>query len=494
MATPDKVFKQTFAWYKASIARLLAASAIPAAQKPAVEQLIWQVLGVLNPAAPPVDPDLSDFKDNGAAAESLAVATQVIAEVLAALGYVKRAVDGLSGGSPAAALAVVGPVLDQIDRLTHLSAGSRYPSAFSIGKMLLMLSGDAEADPAVNHEADKLAAILGAASAADIANAQAALGMVSLLVGSMIDRSFTAPTASTPGWIAGKRHPVDARVAEAHADRTGRSRRQPRTERRTTEHHQRIARARVLAVATHRRHQHHARPVGDRWRRRARSHRPARSGQGKQRRVLGRHRHQAHQRGRRTRDRQRRARRQAVGRRARHLPEARERRARIAVLREGCEGDDQARRRIPQADPRRRHHDRSRPLRRSRQVRQAAPAQRHRTACKPADPVVAHRPVRAAADQPRRRSSRRKLHAPEGRSLGIVRRDPRSVRGVGRSARHPARSAARQRRASDRFRVQAAQRHRPFARRGHRQGRWVSRRRRAGLCRRARAQACWPSA
>ena len=196
MAKPDKVFTQVYAWYKASIERMLAASAIPAGDKPAVEQLIWQVLGVLNPAAPPADPDLADFKDNGAAAESLAIACEVIAETLAALGYVKQAVDGLQGGSPAAALAVVGPVMQQIDHLTQLQANSRYPSAFSIGKMLLMLSGDAQADPPASHEADKLAALLGAVSAADVANAQSAFGLVALLLGSMLDRSFTAPSSS----------------------------------------------------------------------------------------------------------------------------------------------------------------------------------------------------------------------------------------------------------------------------------------------------------
>ena len=73
---------------------------------------------------------------------------------------------------------------------------------FSIGKILLMLSGDAQADPPANHEADKLAALLGAVSANDVANAQAALGIVSLLIGSMIDRSFTAPSAnSAAAWV-----------------------------------------------------------------------------------------------------------------------------------------------------------------------------------------------------------------------------------------------------------------------------------------------------
>jgi Family of unknown function (DUF6603) len=196
MAAPDKVFQQTYTWYNTSVDRLLAASLIPAAEQPAVRQMIWQMLGVLNPAAPPANPDLTDFKDNGAAADSLALACQVIAEALAALGYVKQAVDGLGGGNPAAALAVVGPVMQQIDRLEQLQANSRYPSAFSIGKMLLMLTGDAQANPAAGHEADKLAALLGANSAADIANAQSAVGIVALLVGSMVDRSFTAPSSS----------------------------------------------------------------------------------------------------------------------------------------------------------------------------------------------------------------------------------------------------------------------------------------------------------
>ena len=199
MATPDKVFKQTYAWYTASIGRALAASAIPEGQQPAVKQVIWQVLGVLNSAAPPANPDSADFRDNGAAAESLAIACQVIGEALSALGFIKQAVDGLQGGNPASALAVIAPVMQQIDRLTNLQANSRYPSAFSIGKMLLMLSGDAQANPPANHEADKLAALLGAVSAADVANAQSALGIVTLLIGSMLDRSFTAPSPAAAG-------------------------------------------------------------------------------------------------------------------------------------------------------------------------------------------------------------------------------------------------------------------------------------------------------
>jgi DNA polymerase-3 subunit alpha len=57
------------------------------------------------------------------------------------------ALDALGpGGNPVAALSVVGPVMQQIDRLVQLQANSRYPSAFSIGKMLLMLTGEAQGE------------------------------------------------------------------------------------------------------------------------------------------------------------------------------------------------------------------------------------------------------------------------------------------------------------------------------------------------------------
>ena len=196
MAAPDKVFQQVYAWYKASIDRLLVASPIAEADRPAVELLIWQALGVVNAAAPPAIPDLTDFHDNGAAAESLSIACEVIAKSLAALGHVKQALDALGpGGNPVAALSVVGPVMQQIDRLVQLQANSRYPSAFSIGKMLLMLTGDAQAVAPATHEADKLAALLGAAPA-DVASVQSAFGLVAVLIGGMLDRSFTVPPSN----------------------------------------------------------------------------------------------------------------------------------------------------------------------------------------------------------------------------------------------------------------------------------------------------------
>jgi hypothetical protein len=199
MAKPDKILEQTYDWLRESVARALNASAIPAGQKAQVEQLVWQMLGLKNPAAPPADPDLSDFNDTGAAGQSIALAAQIVAEALVALEYVKQAVDALQpSGPPAAALAVISPVMQQIERVSNMQAGSRYPSALSLGKMLLTLSGDAAANPAAGNEAAKLAELAGAQGAAGIQNAQTALGLVTLFVGSLIDRSFGPPG---PGWI-----------------------------------------------------------------------------------------------------------------------------------------------------------------------------------------------------------------------------------------------------------------------------------------------------
>ncbi|MDB5893288.1 MAG: hypothetical protein JWQ88_819, partial [Rhodoferax sp.] len=197
MAKPDKVFRQTYDWYRGAVNKAVAA--LPADQQATAVQLVWQMLGVLqSDQPPPDDPDLDAFKDPGGAADSLAVAAQIVAEVLVALEQVKKAVDGLQGGDPGAALAVVGPVFQQVERLAQGMPGGHYPSAFSLGKMLLALSGDAQIDPPVaGQEAGQLARLLGAASDADIADTQTALGWLALLAGAVIDRSFTAPSADT---------------------------------------------------------------------------------------------------------------------------------------------------------------------------------------------------------------------------------------------------------------------------------------------------------
>jgi hypothetical protein len=195
MAVPDPVFKQVYAWYKTSIEQSLATSPLPSTDKDHVKTLMLQALGVTNPAAPGAIA-FTDLQDNGAAKDSLALACQIIGEVLSALAPIKQAVDALGGGgNPAGVLAAVGPVMDQIDGLIPTpKPNTRYPSAFSIGKMLLGLSGDAGSGAPAGHEADKLAEILGA-GAGDAATVQAAFGVLSVVIGSILDRSFTLPPA-----------------------------------------------------------------------------------------------------------------------------------------------------------------------------------------------------------------------------------------------------------------------------------------------------------
>ena len=202
MAKPDKVFLQAYSWFKTSITRGLAASGMANAQQAQVEALIWQMLGLLNPAAPPADPNIEDFKDSGANRESLAHASQVIAESLVALDMLKDAVTALKpSGNPASALALISPVMHQIERLTHPQPNSHMPSAFSIAKMLLMLSGDANANGGAGHEAAKLAELVGAGTPQDVENVQTALAVISMVIGGAIDRSFSAPTsAPETGW------------------------------------------------------------------------------------------------------------------------------------------------------------------------------------------------------------------------------------------------------------------------------------------------------
>ena len=198
MAKPDKVFKQTYDWFRRSVdqALTLAPPQIPAAQRAQVEQLVWQMLGVLNPAAPPVDPNIEDFKSNGAAAESLSLAVGVVGESLAVLELLKQAIAGLDGGNPAAALAVISPLMQQVENFATQPANS-YPSAFSLGKLLLSLSGDTQTTPVAGQEAEKLATLVGA-SPAQSQDTQTAMGLIVLLVGSLIDRSFTAPSTGAP--------------------------------------------------------------------------------------------------------------------------------------------------------------------------------------------------------------------------------------------------------------------------------------------------------
>jgi hypothetical protein len=51
MAKADKLFKQTYTWFKQSVDQMLS-HVQPANQIPGAQSLVWQMLGVLNSTAP----------------------------------------------------------------------------------------------------------------------------------------------------------------------------------------------------------------------------------------------------------------------------------------------------------------------------------------------------------------------------------------------------------------------------------------------------------
>jgi hypothetical protein len=210
MAKPDRVFRQSYDWFRGAIDDALIQ--VPPAQRSAVGQLLWQVAG-LSAAAPPVDPDLTDFAGGGADADSLAVASLILGETMVALDHLRQAVAALRGGNPAAALAVLAPVLQQIDNLAHPPAGgavATYPAAFALGKILLTLSGDAQASAGAGREAERLARLFGATTPQALREVQTALGLITLLVGALLDRSFRNRSggAAPVGWKTGPMPPL----------------------------------------------------------------------------------------------------------------------------------------------------------------------------------------------------------------------------------------------------------------------------------------------
>ena len=115
--------RAAFAWYKASIGRALGASGLSPADQAAVTARCCGRHSASRP--PPLRPrplTSVDFKEHNGAQESLAVAATIVGEALVALGYVQQAVAAAGGGGLPAALAVVDPVLQQIERLRTLDA------------------------------------------------------------------------------------------------------------------------------------------------------------------------------------------------------------------------------------------------------------------------------------------------------------------------------------------------------------------------------------
>ena len=217
MATrPDKVFVQSYTWLRDAVAHLQAVAALPPADKTRVDQLLWKLLGLIDAASPlpaPAAITLEAFQGGGTAAQGLSQAALIAAEFLVALDTIKAAVDAIQGGGATADLfKLVGQVVQQADAIVKgVAPAARYPSAFGLAKLLLMLSGDARATVAAGQsQAQQLASFVarstvgGNPSQAQTDAAAAALGLFVTLVGALLDRSFEKPLDDPGfGWQPG---------------------------------------------------------------------------------------------------------------------------------------------------------------------------------------------------------------------------------------------------------------------------------------------------
>lgn len=187
--TSDQVFLRAFRWFQAAVTRLQ--GELPTSPFNLSAQLTGILrtrLGLeLDKTEATVDP--SAFAATRAEAHSLAVAAMITGEALAALRTLGEVLADIQNG--AIGLDDLSKVISQIDRLTNADPG-KPPSAYSIAKLLLILSGDAD-EPDNAPPARLLVKLLtgnDGLSDAQVAEPQMILGLAIMAVGTILDRSF----------------------------------------------------------------------------------------------------------------------------------------------------------------------------------------------------------------------------------------------------------------------------------------------------------------
>jgi hypothetical protein len=200
--TSDRVFLRAFKWFKAAVDKLQ--SEIPLNGGPAnlagpLTDILRTKLGLeLDKTEATIDPDA--FAATRAEAQSLAIAAMVTGEALAALRTLGEVLADINAG--AIGLDDLSKVIRQIDRITGAAPG-KPPSAYSIAKLLLILSGDAD-EPDNRPPARKLVLLVKnnpGLSDAQVAEPQMILGLAVMAVGTILDRAFAGagpPPAMPP--------------------------------------------------------------------------------------------------------------------------------------------------------------------------------------------------------------------------------------------------------------------------------------------------------
>jgi hypothetical protein len=185
--TSDAVFLRAFRWFQSAVDFLHGEIPAAALADPLASVLRTGLGLELDKTEATIDP--SAFAATRAAAESLALATLVTGETVAALKTLGEVLADLHAGN--AGLDDLVKVVRQIDRILGAQPG-KPPSAYSLAKLLLIVSGDADEDAADPPARRLVNILLGRApdSAADVAEPQAVLALALMAIGTVIDRSF----------------------------------------------------------------------------------------------------------------------------------------------------------------------------------------------------------------------------------------------------------------------------------------------------------------
>ncbi|WP_394788310.1 DUF6603 domain-containing protein [Rhodoferax sp.] len=204
--TADKVFLRAFQWLQAAV-DALEADLQGTPLLPPLDDALRNRLGLqLGQTAASINPN--NFNASHAEAQSLATATMVVGETLAALKTIGDLLGAIGDGN--LNLGDLSKVIQQIQRITSADPG-KPPSAYSIAKLLLILSGDADA-PDTDAPARRLVYLLKGADpagnslpAAQLAEGQMVLGLAIMAIGTILDRSFAVPNLDdAKGWLTPK--------------------------------------------------------------------------------------------------------------------------------------------------------------------------------------------------------------------------------------------------------------------------------------------------